>query len=568
MVIAEIPIFKSPERVTFVPLLRNKNINFRNMITVSNLAIQFGKKPLFQDVNLKFTPGNCYGVIGANGAGKSTFLRLISGEVSSTKGSISLGPGERLSVLKQNHYGYEEHTVLNAVLMGFEELWKIMQEKDALYAKSDFSEADGLRAAELEERFAEIDGWNAESDAAMLLSGLGIKEDFHHRLMSDLSGKEKVRVLLAQALFGKPDNLLLDEPTNDIDLQTVIWLENYLSNYENTVLVVSHDRHFLDSVCTHTVDIDFGKVQLFAGNYSFWYHSSQLALRQQQAQNKKAEEKRKELMEFISRFSANVAKSKQTTSRKKMLEKLNVDEIQPSTRKYPGIIFTPDREPGNRILEVKGLSKSINGEVLFKDLDFTIEKDDKVVFLSRDPRAMTAFFEIINDHDKPDSGSYHWGQTITHAYLPLDNSNFFNNDYTLVEWLSQFSDDTSEFYIRGFLGKMLFSGDEIYKKTSVLSGGEKMRCMISRMMLRNANVMVLDNPTNHLDLESIQAFNNTLMGFKGNVLMASHDHEFIQTVANRIIELTPNGIIDKIMEYDDYISNEELKERRAALYNN
>ena len=538
------------------------------MITVSNLAIQFGKKPLFQDVNLKFTPGNCYGVIGANGAGKSTFLRLISGEVSSTKGSISLGPGERLSVLKQNHYGYEEHTVLNAVLMGFEELWKIMQEKDALYAKSDFSEADGLRAAELEERFAEIDGWNAESDAAMLLSGLGIKEDFHHRLMSDLSGKEKVRVLLAQALFGKPDNLLLDEPTNDLDLETVMWLENYLSNYENTVLVVSHDRHFLDSVCTHTVDIDFGKVQLFAGNYSFWYHSSQLALRQQQAQNKKAEEKRKELMEFISRFSANVAKSKQTTSRKKMLEKLNVDEIQPSTRKYPGIIFTPDREPGNRILEVKGLSKSINGEVLFKDLDFTIEKDDKVVFLSRDPRAMTAFFEIINDHDKPDSGSYHWGQTITHAYLPLDNSNFFNNDYTLVEWLSQFSDDTSEFYIRGFLGKMLFSGDEIYKKTSVLSGGEKMRCMISRMMLRNANVMVLDNPTNHLDLESIQAFNNTLMGFKGNVLMASHDHEFIQTVANRIIELTPNGIIDKIMEYDDYISNEELKERRAALYNN
>jgi len=538
------------------------------MITVSNLAIQFGKKPLFQDVNLKFTPGNCYGVIGANGAGKSTFLRLISGEVSSTKGSISLGPGERLSVLKQNHYGYEEHTVLNAVLMGFEELWKIMQEKDALYAKSDFSEADGLRAAELEERFAEIDGWNAESDAAMLLSGLGIKEDFHHRLMSDLSGKEKVRVLLAQALFGKPDNLLLDEPTNDLDLETVMWLENYLSNYENTVLVVSHDRHFLDSVCTHTVDIDFGKVQLFAGNYSFWYHSSQLALRQQQAQNKKAEEKRKELMEFISRFSANVAKSKQTTSRKKMLEKLNVDEIQPSTRKYPGIIFTPDREPGNRILEVKGLSKSINGEVLFKDLDFTIEKDDKVVFLSRDPRAMTAFFEIINDHDKPDSGSYHWGQTITHAYLPLDNSNSSTTIITLVEWLSQFSDDTSEFYIRGFLGKMLFSGDEIYKKTSVLSGGEKMRCMISRMMLRNANVMVLDNPTNHLDLESIQAFNNTLMGFKGNVLMASHDHEFIQTVANRIIELTPNGIIDKIMEYDDYISNEELKERRAALYNN
>jgi ATPase subunit of ABC transporter with duplicated ATPase domains len=536
------------------------------MITVSNLAIQFGKKPLFQDVNLKFTPGNCYGVIGANGAGKSTFLRIISGEVHSTKGSVSLGPGERLSVLNQNHYGFEEHTVLNTVLLGFEELWKIMQEKDALYSKSDFTEADGLRAAELEERFAEIDGWNAESDAAMLLSGLGIKEEFHHRLMKDMSGKEKVRVLLAQALFGKPDNLLLDEPTNDLDLETVMWLENYLSNYENTVLVVSHDRHFLDSVCTHTVDIDFGKVQLFAGNYSFWYHSSQLALRQQQAQNKKADEKRKELMEFISRFSANVAKSKQTTSRKKMLEKLNVDEIQPSTRKYPGIIFTPDREPGNRILEVKGLSKSINGEVLFKDLDFTVEKDDKVVFLSRDPRAMTSLFEIINGLEKADSGSYYWGQTITSAYLPLDNSIFFNSDLTLSEWLMQFSDDTSEFYIRGYLGKMLFSGDEIYKKTTVLSGGEKMRCMISRMMLKNANVLVLDNPTNHLDLESIQAFNNTLTNFKGNVLMASHDHEFIQTVATRVIELTPNGIIDKITEYDDYISNEELKERRNNLY--
>ncbi len=536
------------------------------MITVSNLAIQFGKKPLFQDVNLKFTPGNCYGVIGANGAGKSTFLRIISGEVNSTKGSVMLGPGERLSVLKQNHYGYEEYTVLNAVLMGFEELWNIMQEKDTLYAKSDFSEADGLRAAELEERFAEIDGWNAESDAAMLLSGLGIKEEFHHRLMKELSGKEKVRVLLAQALFGKPDNLLLDEPTNDLDLETVMWLENYLSNYENTVLVVSHDRHFLDSVCTHTVDIDFGKVQLFAGNYSFWYQSSQLALRQQQAQNKKAEEKRKELMEFISRFSANVAKSKQTTSRKKMLEKLNVDEIQPSTRKYPGIIFTPDREPGNRILEVKGLTKIVNGEVLFKDLDFTVEKDEKVVFLSRDPRAMTALFEIINGEDKADAGSYIWGQTITNAYLPLDNSNFFNNDLTLVDWLSQYSADTSEFYIRGYLGKMLFSGDEIYKKTSVLSGGEKMRCMISRMMLKNANVLIMDNPTNHLDLESIQAFNNTLINFKGNVLMASHDHEFIQTVANRVIELTPNGIIDKITEYDEYISNEELKERRNSLY--
>jgi ATPase subunit of ABC transporter with duplicated ATPase domains len=536
------------------------------MITVSNLAIQFGKKPLFQDVNLKFTPGNCYGVIGANGAGKSTMLRLISGDLSSTKGSITLGPGERLSVLKQNHYDYEESTVLNAVLMGHNELWNIMQEKDMLYAKADFSDSDGMRAAELEERFAEMDGWNAESDAAMLLSGLGIKEEYHHRLMKELGGKEKVRVLLAQALFGKPDNLLLDEPTNDLDLDTVMWLENYLGNYENTVLVVSHDRHFLDAVSTHTVDIDFGKVQLFAGNYSFWYHSSQLALRQQQNQNKKAEEKKKELLEFIARFSANVAKSKQTTSRKKMIEKLNIEDIQPSTRKYPGIIFMPDREPGNRILEVKGLTKSINGEVLFKNLDFNIEKDDKVIFLSRDPRAMTALFEIITGHDKPDAGTYFWGQTITNAYLPMDNSDFFNSDLNLVDWLGQFSGDTSENYIRGYLGKMLFSGEEIYKKTSVLSGGEKMRCMISRMMLRNANVLVLDTPTNHLDLESIQAFNNTLTNFKGNVLMSSHDHEFIQTIANRVIELAPKGMIDKITEYDEYIANEELKERRNKMY--
>ena len=537
------------------------------MITVSNLAIQFGKKPLFQDVNLKFTPGNCYGVIGANGAGKSTFLKLISGDLSSTRGSVSLGPGERLSVLKQNHYDYEEFTVLSAVLTGHEELWKIMQEKDVLYAKADFSDKDGMRAAELEERFAELDGWNAESDAAMLLSGLGIKEDLHYRLMKDLSGKEKVRVLLAQALFGKPDNLLLDEPTNDLDLDTVMWLENYLSNYENTVLVVSHDRHFLDSVCTHTVDIDYGKIGLYAGNYSFWYQSSQLALRQQQSQNKKSEEKRKELLEFIARFSANVAKSKQTTSRKKMIEKLNIEEIKPSTRKYPGIIFTPDREPGNKMLEVKGLSKSINGEILFKDVTFNVEKDDKIIFLSHDPRAMTALFEIINGYDQPDSGSYNWGQTITTAYMPLDNSMYFESDLNLVEWLGQFSSDTSEAYVRGFLGKMLFSGDEIYKKIKVLSGGEKVRCMISRMMLNNANVLILDTPTNHLDLESIQAFNNTLINFKGNILMSSHDHEFIQTVANRVIELTPKGIIDKITEYDDYISNEELKERRKSLYN-
>lgn len=537
------------------------------MITVSNLAIQFGKKPLFQDVNLKFTAGNCYGVIGANGAGKSTLLKILSGDLASTKGSISLGPGERLSVLKQNHFDYEDYSVLNTVLIGHDELWKIMHEKDALYAKSDFSEKDGMRAAELEERFAELNGWNAESDAAMLLSGLGIKEDMHYQLMKDLSAMEKVRVLLAQALFGKPDNLLLDEPTNDLDLETVMWLENYLGNYENTVLVVSHDRHFLDSVCTHTVDIDFGKVQLFAGNYSFWYHSSQLALRQQQSQNKKAEEKKKELLEFIARFSANVAKSKQTTSRKKMIEKLNIEDIQPSTRKYPGIIFTPEREPGNRILEVKGLSKSINGEVLFKDVNFNVEKDDKVVFLSHDPRAMTALFEIISGLDRPDSGTYHWGQTITTAYLPLDNSDFFNFDLSLVEWLGQYSSDTSEMFIRGYLGKMLFSGDEIYKKINVLSGGEKMRCMIARMMINNANVLILDTPTNHLDLESIQAFNNNLVNFKGNILMSSHDHEFIQTIANRVIELTPKGIIDKISDYDDYISNDDLNDRRKIMYN-
>jgi ATPase subunit of ABC transporter with duplicated ATPase domains len=536
------------------------------MITVSNLSIQFGKKPLFQYVNLKFMPGNCYGVIGANGAGKSTLLKIIAGDLASTNGDVQLGPGERLSVLKQDHFAYEESTVLDAVMTGFEELSTILHEKNILYSKTDFTEADGLRAAELEERFAEIDGWNAESDAASLLSGLGIKEELHHRLMKDLSGKEKVRVLLAQALFGKPDNLLLDEPTNDLDLETVMWLENYLANYENTVLIVSHDRHFLDSVCTHTVDIDFGKVQLFAGNYSFWYQSSQLALRQQQAQNKKADEKRKELLEFISRFSANVAKSKQTTSRKKMLEKLNVDEIQPSTRKYPGIIFMPDRETGNKILEIKGLSKSINGEVLFRDLEFNVEKDDKIVFLSKDPRAMTAFFEIINGFDQPDTGTFQWGQTITHSYLPLDHSNFFTGDLSLVDWLMQFSDDSSEIYLRGYLGKMLFSGDEVYKKTKVLSGGEKMRCMISRMMLKNANVLIFDNPTNHLDLESIQAFNNNLITFKGNIMMASHDHEFIQTIANRVIELTPKGIIDKMTEYDDYISNDDLKERRKNMY--
>ena len=538
------------------------------MITVNNLGIQFGKRVLFQDVNLKFTPGNCYGIIGANGAGKSTLMRMLSGELAPTHGSVNQGPGERMSVLEQDHYKFDNCTVMDTVLQGHTVLWDIMQEKNALYAKEDFSDADGIRASELEERFAELEGWNAESDAAALLSGLGIKEDLHYSLMGELSGKEKVRVLLAKALFGNPDNLLLDEPTNDLDLDTVAWLEDYLSKFENTVLVVSHDRHFLDSVCTHTLDIDYSRVQLFAGNYSFWYQSSQLALRQQQQQNKKAEEKRKELMEFIQRFSANVAKSKQTTSRKKMLEKLNVEEIQPSSRRYPGIIFTPEREPGNKILEVHGLSAtSDDGTPLFNDVNFQIEKGDKVVFLSRDPRAMTALFEIVMGKRKADAGTFDWGQTITNAYLPMDNSDFLRTDLNLVDWLCQFSSDTSEIYLKGFLGKMLFSGEEVLKKASVLSGGEKMRCMIARMMMTNANTLVLDSPTNHLDLESIQAFNNTLQAFKGNVLMASHDHEFIQTVCNRIIELTPGGIIDKMMDYDDYITDERVLAARERLYN-
>ena len=537
------------------------------MITVSDLSVQFGKRILFQDVNLKFTPGNCYGIIGANGAGKSTLLRTISGALEPTRGSITLGPGERLSVLSQDHHAFDAFTVMDTVLMGHSVLWAIMEEKNALYAKPDFNDEDGNRVAELEDKFAEMEGWNAESDAAMLLSGLGIKEDLHYKLMKELSGKEKVRVLLARALYGKPDNLLLDEPTNDLDLETVTWLENYLSEYEQTVLVVSHDRHFLDSVCTHTVDIDFGRVQQFAGNYSFWYESSQLALRQQQQQNKKAEEKRKELEEFIRRFSANVAKSKQTTSRKKMLEKLNIEEIKASSRRYPGIIFTPDRDPGNKILEVKGLTAyADDGTLLFRDLNFNVEKDDKIVFISRDPRAMTALFQIINGEEKPAEGTYEWGQTITEAYLPLDNTAFFNTDMNLVEWLSQFAADTNEVYLKGFLGRMLFSGEEILKSASVLSGGEKMRCMISRMMLKNANTLVLDSPTNHLDLESIQAFNNTLKTFKGNVLFTSHDHEFIQTVANRIIELTPGGIIDKIMDYDDYIVDPTVAELKAKYY--
>ena len=537
------------------------------MIAVNNLGIQFGKRVLFQDVNMKFTPGNCYGIIGANGAGKSTLMRILSDQLSPTHGSVSQGPGERMSVLEQDHFKFDDFTVMDTVLQGHTVLWDIMREKDALYAKEDFSDADGIRASELEEKFAELEGWNAESDAAALLSGLGIKEDKHYTLMKDLSGNEKVRVLLAKALFGNPDNLLLDEPTNDLDLDTVAWLEDYLSKFENTVLVVSHDRHFLDSVCTHTLDIDYNKMTLFAGNYSFWYESSQLALRQQQQQNKKAEEKRKELLEFIQRFSANVAKSKQTTSRKKMLEKLNVEEIQPSSRRYPGIIFTPPREPGNKILEVHGLTAySDDGELLFKDVNFQVEKGDKVAFLSHDPRAMTALFEIIMGRRKPAEGTYDWGQTITTDYLHLDNSVFFNSDLNLVDWLCQFSNDSSEIYLKGFLGKMLFSGEEVLKKASVLSGGEKMRCMIARMMMKDANTLVLDSPTNHLDLESIQAFNNTLQNFKGNVLLSSHDHEFIQTVCNRMIELTPNGIIDKLMDYDDYITDERVLAAREKLY--
>ena len=536
------------------------------MITVSNVSVQFGKRVLFNDVNLKFTSGNCYGIIGANGAGKSTFLRTIYGDLDPTTGSIALGPGERLSVLSQDHFKWDAFTVMDTVMMGHTVLWDIMKQREELYAKEDFTDEDGLKVSELEERFAELDGWNAESDAAMLLSGLGIKEDKHYTLMGELSGKEKVRVMLAQALYGNPDNLLLDEPTNDLDMETVTWLEEYLSNFEHTVLVVSHDRHFLDSVCTHTVDIDYGKINMFAGNYSFWYESSQLALRQQQNQKAKAEEKKKELEEFIRRFSANVAKSKQTTSRKKMLEKLNVEEIKPSSRKYPGIIFTPEREPGNQILEVAGLSKKTEeGVVLFNDVNFNVEKGDKIVFLSRNPRAMTALFEIINGNIKPDSGTFNWGVTITTAYLPLDNTDFFNTDLNLVDWLSQFGEG-NEVYMKSFLGRMLFSGEEVLKKVSVLSGGEKMRCMIARMQLRGANCLILDTPTNHLDLESIQAFNNNLKTYRGNILFSSHDHEFIQTVANRIIELAPNGIIDKMMEYDEYITSDHIKELRARMY--
>ena len=538
------------------------------MITLTNLAIQFGKRVLYKDVNIKFTRGNIYGVIGANGAGKSTLLKAISGELDPNHGTVELGPGERLSVLEQDHFKYDEFKVLDTVLMGHQPLWENMKERERLYSKEEMTEEDGNRAAELEEKFAEMNGWEAESEAAQLLQNLGVGEDLHQKIVGELSNTEKVRVMLAKALFGKPDNLLLDEPTNDLDLDTVEWLEDYLGEIDEnqTVLVVSHDRHFLDAVSTQTIDIDFGKVTVFAGNYSFWYESSQLALRQAQNQKMKAEEKKKQLEEFIRRFSANVAKSKQTTSRKKMLEKLNVEEIKPSSRKYPGIIFQMEREPGNQILEVEDLKAvDADGDVLFDRVNFNIEKGQKVVFLSHNPKAMTALFEIINNNRTPDAGTFKWGVTITTAYLPLDNTAFFNCDLNLIDWLSQYGVG-NEVMMKGYLGRMLFSGEEILKKVNVLSGGEKMRCMIARMQLQNANCLILDTPTNHLDLESIQAFNNNLTQFKGNILFSSHDHEFIETVADRIIELTPNGTIDKLMPYDEYIHDEGIKAQRAKMY--
>lgn len=538
------------------------------MITLTNLAIQFGKRVLYKDVNIKFTRGNIYGVIGANGAGKSTLLRAISGDLEPNKGSVEFGAGERLSILEQDHFKYDAFSVMDTVLMGYEALWNNMKEREALYSKPEMTDEDGNRAAELEEKFAEMNGWEAESNAAQLLQNLGVGEALHHKQMAELSNNEKVRVMLAKALFGKPDNLLLDEPTNDLDLDTVEWLEDYLGDIDEhqTVLVVSHDRHFLDAVSTQTIDIDYGKVTVFAGNYSFWYESSQLALRQAQNQRMKAEEKKKQLEEFIRRFSANVAKSKQTTSRKKMLEKLNVEEIRPSSRKYPGIIFQMDREPGNQILEVENLKAvDADGTVLFDHVNFNIEKGQKVVFLSHNPKAMTALFEIINGNRQADAGSYKWGVTITTAYLSLDNTKFFQSDLNLVDWLSQYGTG-NEVTMKAYLGRMLFRQEEVEKKVNVLSGGEKMRCMIARMQLQNANCLILDTPTNHLDLESIQAFNNNLVTFKGNVLFSSHDHEFIETVANRIIELTPSGTIDKLMPYDEYIHDDAIKEQKAKMY--
>ncbi|HQV98960.1 MAG TPA: ATP-binding cassette domain-containing protein [Bacteroidia bacterium] len=537
------------------------------MIAASNISLRYGKRVLFDDVNIKFIPGNCYGVIGANGAGKSTFLKILSGEIEPATGQISITPGERMSVLSQNHFEFDDKKVIDTVLIGNKKLWDVMHEKDALYAKEDFSDADGNRAAELEHMFSEMNGWDAESNAASLLSSLGVKEEIHQQLLGELSGKEKVRVLLAQALFGNPDILLLDEPTNDLDVDTISWLENFLADFQNTVIVVSHDRHFLDAVCTHIADIDFNKIKLYTGNYTFWYESSQLALRQRSDQNKKVEDKRKELQDFVERFSANASKSRQATSRKKLLEKLVIDDIQASTRKYPGIIFKAERDCGDQILSVEHLSKNTNdGQVLFNDVSFTLNKGDKVAVISRDHTAISTFFEILNGEDKQAGGDFTWGTTITRSYLPNDNSKFFNGDFNLIDWLRQYSKDKDETYIRGFLGKMLFSGEESLKMSNVLSGGEKVRCMVSRMMLTNANCLILDEPTNHLDLESITAFNNALKDWKHVALFTSHDHEFMHTVANRIIELTPNGIIDKSMTYDEYLEDERVKEMREKLY--
>lgn len=537
------------------------------MIAANNISLQFGKRVLFDEVNIKFTGGNCYGVIGANGAGKSTFLKILAGDIEPNGGSVSVEPGKRMAVLRQNHFEFDEESVIDTVMMGHTKLWSIMKEKEAIYAKPDFSDADGIRASELETEFAEMEGWNAESDAASLLSGLSIREDAHYKQMKDLSGNQKVRVLLAQALFGNPDILILDEPTNDLDIHTVTWLEDFLLEFKNTVIVVSHDRHFLDTVCTHIADIDFGAIKLFTGNYTFWYESSQLALSQRASANKKAEEKKKELQEFIARFSANASKSRQATSRKKLLEKINVEEIQPSTRRYPAIIFNQNRPAGDQILEIKDLGKTVEGNVLFKHLDIFVNKGDKIAFISKDSLAITTLFKVLMGEMVPDTGEFKFGQTITKAYLPNENEKYFNSDDNLIDWLRQFSEEEKdEVYIRGFLGKMLFTGEETLKKCSVLSGGEKVRCMISKMMLAGANLLILDEPTNHLDLESITAFNNALKEFPGTVLFTSHDHEFTQTVANRIIELTPNGLIDKLMTYDEYISSENVASQRAEEY--
>lgn len=537
------------------------------MLSVSNLSVQFGKRVLFDEVNTTFTQGNCYGIIGANGAGKSTFLRILSGKSDPTSGHVHLEPGKRMSVLEQDHNLYDEYPVLETVLRGNKPLFKIKTEMDALYA--DYSDENAEKIGELQQEFEEMNGWNADSDAAAMLSNLGIKEEHHYSLMKDLDGKQKVRVLLAQALFGNPDVLIMDEPTNDLDYETISWLENFLANYDNTVIVVSHDRHFLDAVCTHISDIDFGKINHFSGNYTFWYESSQLAARQRAQANKKAEEKKKELQEFIQRFSANVAKSKQATSRKKMIDKLNIEQIKPSSRRYPAIIFEREREAGDQILNVENLEASLEGETLFKNVDINLAKGDKVVVFSKDSRATTAFYEIINGKEDAVSGKYSWGVTTSQSYLPADNSEFFDNDLTLVDWLRQWAkteEEREEVYIRGFLGKMLFSGEEALKTSRVLSGGEKVRCMLSRMMMLRANVLQLDEPTNHLDLESITAFNNSLKNFKGTVLFTTHDHEFAQTVANRVIELTPNGAIDRYLTFDDYMSDKSIKEQREKMY--